>query len=89
MSRLSTPQRLKIALGGFVSFIGVAVLSLAVLTLTDSADLPAVMQGNVALAAISVVAALDIGTGLLLILKNIEIILSLTANQQKPSDQAD
>ena len=89
MSRLSTPQRLKIALGGFVSFIGVAVLSLAVLTLTDSADLPAVMQGNVALAAISVVAALDIGTGLLLILKNREIILSLTANQQKPSDQAD
>jgi hypothetical protein len=89
MSRLSTPQRLKIALGGFVSFIGVAVLSLAVLTLTDSADLPAVMQGNVALVAISVVAALDIGTGLLLILKNREIILSLTANQQKTSDQAD
>jgi hypothetical protein len=89
MSKLSTPQRLKIALGGFVSFAGLAVLACAFLTLSGAADLSTVFQSNITLWVISAIAALDIGCGLLLILRNREIILSLAANQEKTSNNAD
>ncbi|MCW4009080.1 MAG: hypothetical protein NWF05_00460 [Candidatus Bathyarchaeota archaeon] len=89
MSKLSSPQRLKIALGGFVSFIGLAVLSCAILTLTGTVDLALVFQNDFALAAAFAVAALDVGCGLLLILRNREIVLSLASNQEKTRNNTD
>jgi hypothetical protein len=61
-------QRLKIALGGFVSFVGFILLIFAFLTTTKAANLESVIQ-NELIAVAMVVGILDILCGFLLFRK--------------------
>jgi hypothetical protein len=66
----SNSQRLKIALGGFVSFIGLLVLACAMLTLTGAANLASLFQNELLAAIACAIGALDIACGLILVLSN-------------------
>jgi uncharacterized membrane protein len=63
-------QRLKIALGGFVSFIGFMLLIFAVLTTTRTANLESIMQNGFIVAVAIIVGILDIICGFLLFRKS-------------------
>jgi uncharacterized membrane protein len=62
-------QRLKIALGGFVSFVGFMLLIFAFLTTTKAANLESVMQNELIVAVAVVVGVLDILCGFILFRK--------------------
>jgi uncharacterized membrane protein len=62
-------HRLKIALGGFVSFVGFVILVLALLTTTSSVNLESVVKSEFIVAVAVVVGILDIICGFLLIRK--------------------
>jgi hypothetical protein len=61
-------QRLKIALGGFVSFVGFILLIFVFLTTTKAANLESVMQNELIAVAV-VVGVLDILCGFILFRK--------------------
>jgi hypothetical protein len=82
-------QRLKIALGGFVSFTGAIILICIVLALTDTANLSVVFQGANFQFLITIVGVLDIVCGLMLFLGKKEITLSFASHQKKTDDNAD
>jgi hypothetical protein len=89
MPTFSIGQRLKIALGGFITFIGMVVLVCAILTLTGAANLTLVFQGALSVFVAAIVGALDVACGLLLVLRNREIVLSLASHQEKTSNNTD
>ena len=86
MSTLSTTNRLKIALGGFVSFTGFIILILVVLTGTGAADLSAVFQNEFLLTAILALGFLDIFCGILLAFTNTRLKLLFTSQKKKPDN---
>jgi hypothetical protein len=69
MPYFSLKQRLKIALGGFVFFIGLMLLIFAVLTMTRAVNLESVMQNEIIVAVAAVVGVLDVVCGFLLFQK--------------------
>ena len=73
MPIFSMSQRLKIALGGFISFTGVIILICIVLALTNTANLSVVLQGVNLVFLITIVGVLDIVCGLILLLGKKEI----------------
>jgi hypothetical protein len=89
MPTFSIGQRIKIGLGGFVSFVGIVVLACAILTLTRAADLALVFQNAMPVFVIAVVGALDVACGLLLVLRNREIVLSFAPHQEKTNNNTD
>ncbi len=89
MPTFSTAQRLKIALGGFVSFTGLAILACTILTLTGAANLASIFQDAVSAIIVTIVGGLDVACGLLLVFRNKEIVLSFTAHQEKPNENTD
>jgi hypothetical protein len=88
MSNFSKAQRLKIALGGFVSFAGVIILGCAILTATGTVNLASILQNELSVALVSTVGALNVICGLILVLRNKEIILSFAAHQKKTNNHA-
>lgn len=70
MPYLSPKQRLKIALGGFISFIGILILITMLLTMTNAANIENTMPNNVIIAAVAIIGILDIICGLFLFRKN-------------------
>jgi hypothetical protein len=68
MPVFSIGQRLRIALGGFISFTGVIILVCVVLALTNTANLSVVFQGSNLVFMITIVGILDIVCGLILFL---------------------
>jgi uncharacterized membrane protein len=62
-------QRLKIALGGFVSFVGFMILVIALLTTTRAANFESVVTNEFIVAVAVIVGILDIICGFLLIRK--------------------
>ena len=62
-------QRLKIALGGFVSFVGFMILLFALLTTTKTVNLESVMKNEFIVAVAVIVGILDIICGFLLFRK--------------------
>jgi len=70
MSRLTQKQRLKIALGGFLSFIGLAVLIFAFLAAIQQDNVRDIVQSDFARMLIGVtvvLGSLDILAGILLL----------------------
>jgi uncharacterized membrane protein len=62
-------QRLKIALGGFVSFVGFMILLFALLTTTKTVNLESVVKNELIVAVAVIVGILDIICGFLLFRK--------------------
>jgi uncharacterized membrane protein len=62
-------QRLKIALGGFVSFVGFMILLFALLTMTKTVNLESVVKNELIVAVAVIVGILDIICGFLLFRK--------------------
>jgi uncharacterized membrane protein len=69
MPSFSLKQRLKIAIGGFVSFVGLMMLLLAFLTVTRTVNLESVMQNELIVAVVAIVGILDVICGFLLLRK--------------------
>lgn len=89
MPVFSTAQRLKIAIGGFVSLTGFIILITTILGASGAVNLEAIFQSQLAMSIIVAVAALDIFGGLLLVLKNQKISLSFASHQKKTNDNTD
>ncbi len=85
MSTLSTNQRLKIALGGFVSFTGFVILVIVILTVTGAADLKIVFQSGVMVGAVAVLGFLDVFCGGLLFFRE-KRLKDLFASQKNETD---
>jgi hypothetical protein len=69
MPYFSLRQRLKIALGGFVFFLGLLLLILTFLTTTKAANLASIMPNELMAALAAVVGILDVVCGFLLFRK--------------------
>ena len=69
MPYFSIKQRLKIAIGGFVLFLGLLLLLLAILTTTRAANLESIISNEMIIAVAAVVGILDIVCGFLLFRK--------------------
>lgn len=72
MPFFSPKQRLKIALGGFVSFVGLMLLIFVFLTTTRTVNLGTVMQNELIVTVVVIVGILDIICGFLLFRKRWE-----------------
>lgn len=69
MSYFTRKQRLKIALGGFLSFVGIAVLIVTFLVATEIIDGDVLQSnfGHVLVGAVVVIGSLDVLGGILLL----------------------
>lgn len=70
MPHFSHQERLKIALGGFISFIGLMIIIFAFLTITKTIDLTLILQNHWMITVVALVGALDIVAGVLLFKKD-------------------
>ncbi len=69
MSLFDLRKRLKIALGGFLSFIGLVILSLVFMVITGKLDIENALQSElhqILVSVILVIGSLDILAGILL-----------------------
>ena len=85
MSALSTSKRLKIALGGFVSFAGFIILIIVFLSATRAANVQAVFQSEVLIGTVALLGFLDLICGFLLVFTEKSKRL-LFAPQKKKAD---
>lgn len=69
MAIFSLSQRFKIALGGFISFIGCMILILAFLSVTRTASFEGILQNELIISLLAVVGVLDVSCGFLLLRK--------------------
>lgn len=83
MPIFSLSHRIKIALGGFASFIGAIVLVCAILIVTGSVDTLIFLQNPSALFLALTVATLDIACGLLLVFADRKIVFSFASKKKK------
>ncbi|MDI6847364.1 MAG: hypothetical protein QMD23_04460 [Candidatus Bathyarchaeia archaeon] len=67
MPYFTPKQRLKIALGGFMSFIGFIILALAVLVVTNKIDTENVLQHGLLIDIMAIIGVLDVLVGILLL----------------------
>lgn len=85
MAVFSISQRLKIALGGFLTFTGFVILIIAILLATDSANLSYIFEEANGVTALSVAATLEIVGGIILFLGSKKVTISFTGNEKKTS----
>ena len=67
MPHFTSKQRLKIALGGFLTLVGFSIITLTVLTITKTLDVESVLQPNLLLSLTTAMGVLDIIAGILLL----------------------
>ncbi|MCD6431748.1 hypothetical protein J7L33_03470 [Candidatus Bathyarchaeota archaeon] len=67
MPHFTSKQRLKIALGGFLTLVGFSIITLTVLTMTKTLDVESVLQPNLLLSLTTAMGVLDIIAGILLL----------------------
>ncbi|MEM2098302.1 MAG: hypothetical protein QXU99_00940 [Candidatus Bathyarchaeia archaeon] len=70
MPYLSPKQRLKIALGGFISLIGILILVTVLLAITNTVNIENALPNNLIIAAAVIIGILDIFCGFFLFRKN-------------------
>ena len=85
LSALSTSQRLKTALGGFISFTGAIILVIVILTAIGAADMKSLVQSGVMVGAVAVLGFLDVFCGILLVFRE-KKLKELFASQKKKPD---
>jgi hypothetical protein len=87
LSTLSTSKRLKIALGGFVSFTGFIILVITILSATTAADVQSVLPNGAMVNLVAFLGFLDVLCGLLLVFSEKRIrIRRLFTSQKKKTD---
>ncbi len=89
MPTFSTAQRLKIALGGFLSFTGFLIVISTILTATGTVHFESVFQNELFIPIVAAMGALAVVCGLLLVFRNKMALRSFAAHQEKPSNNAD
>jgi len=67
MPHFTSKQRLKIALGGFLTLVGFSIITLIVLTMTKTLDVESVLQPSLLLSFMTAMGVLDIIAGILLL----------------------
>ena len=67
MPHFTSKQRLKIALGGFLTLVGFSIITLTVLTMTKTLDVESVLQPSLLLSFMTAMGVLDIIAGILLL----------------------
>jgi len=67
MPHFTSKQRLKIALGGFLTLVGFSIIALTVLTMTKTLDVESFLQPNLLLSLTTAMGVLDIIAGILLL----------------------
>jgi hypothetical protein len=67
MPYFTRKQRFKIALGGFVSFVGFAILIFTLLAVTGTMNFESIIQPNLLVGVLAVIGILDILVGILLL----------------------
>ncbi|RLI39957.1 hypothetical protein DRO59_10345 [Candidatus Bathyarchaeota archaeon] len=67
MPHFTSKQRLKIALGGFLTLVGFSIITLTVLTMTKTLDVESVLQPSLLLSLTTAMGVLDIIAGILLL----------------------
>ena len=67
MPHFTSKQRLKIALGGFLTLVGFSIITLIVLTMTKTLDVESVLQPSLLLSLTTAMGVLDIIAGILLL----------------------
>jgi formate hydrogenlyase subunit 3/multisubunit Na+/H+ antiporter MnhD subunit len=86
LSALSTNQRLKTALGGFVSFTGFIILVIVILTATGAADMKNVFQNGVMVGAVAFLGFIDVFCGVLLVFREKRLKNLFASQKKKTSD---
>ena len=86
LSALSTSKRLKIALGGVVSFTGFIILVIVILSAAGAADVQSILQNDVMVGAVAFLGFLDVLCGLLLVFREKRIKWLFTSHKKKPDD---
>lgn len=86
MATLSTRQRLRIALGGFVSFLGFLILVVVVFAMAGAVNLENIIQVEFILTILILLGVLDVLCGLFLLLKDRKKIFSFATDQKKSDD---
>ena len=71
-----------------MSFAGLAILACVFLTLSGSADLSVIFNGALSIFSVSIVAALDVLCGTILLLRGREINLSITPKQEETNNNS-
>ena len=69
LSMFTTGQRLKIALGGFISFTGLIILVVVFLVASNAVDINLIIQNEVIIGAIVLIGIIDVVCGFFLIFK--------------------
>ena len=67
MPNFTPRQRFRIALGGFISFIGFIILVMAALVITETIDIENILQHNLLAGVMAIIGILDLLAGVLLL----------------------
>jgi len=67
MPDFTPKQRFRIALGGFISFIGFIILIMAALVITETIDIENILQHNLLAGIMAIIGILDLLAGVLLL----------------------
>ena len=89
MPVFSTNKRLKIALGGFVSFTGFLILVVVILTTTGTANLAVVFQSQMMVGAVAFIGLLDVFCGFLLVFQEARVKRLVSSHKQQPDYDVD
>jgi hypothetical protein len=89
LSVLSTTKRLRIALGGFLSFTGFIILIMVIFTETGAADMQAVLQNGVMVGAVAILGLLDVLCGLMLFYREKRLKDLIASQKRKPRDDVE
>lgn len=88
MPLFSIGQRLKIALGGFVCFLGAIVFVSSILIVTGAIE-TTILLGPASLIIALIISLLNIACGLIFILEDKKIVFSFASNKKKTNNNAD
>jgi hypothetical protein len=83
LSTLSTNQRLRIALGGFVSFTGFLVLVIVILAATGPEDMESIFQSGVMIGAVAFLGFLDVFCGFFLVFRETSLNKLFSSKKKK------
>jgi hypothetical protein len=89
MPIFSRAQRLKIALGGFVSFTGLMIVLFVILTASGAGNPVSAFQNEIVIAFVAGIGILDVVCGLILLLRDKKIGLSFASNKKQPQEDVD